>query len=209
MPLERIIAAAVDIIDEQGAEALSMRSLAQALGSGTATLYRHFDSRAELVAAVVDVVLGDLVLEPVSGDGASWREACENAANALFALFTHHPNIAPLLIDQIPSGPNAATGREYLIGALLKGGFSAADAAKTSATLSRFVLGFAIQAGGTHANDGPSTPSPAIDANAYPHTAAVADHLPVPLPEEFSFGLTLLLDGLTGLASPPQARRKK
>ena len=40
----------MQIIDEEGADALSMRSLAQRLDSGTATLYRHFPNRAALIA---------------------------------------------------------------------------------------------------------------------------------------------------------------
>src|SRR2546430_1768414 len=58
LPLDRIVATALRIVDEQGADALSMRSLAQALDSGTATLYRHFANRAELIAQVVDRVFG-------------------------------------------------------------------------------------------------------------------------------------------------------
>ena len=61
VPLDRIVTAALEIVDEQGADALSMRSLAQRLGSGTATLYRHFASRSELVSMVVDRMLEDVV----------------------------------------------------------------------------------------------------------------------------------------------------
>src|SRR5689334_21438086 len=60
LPLDRIIATAIEIVDEEGADALSMRTLAQRLESGTATLYRHFGSRAQLVAHVVDAVLGEV-----------------------------------------------------------------------------------------------------------------------------------------------------
>ncbi|TLH65888.1 TetR/AcrR family transcriptional regulator [Mycolicibacterium cosmeticum] len=209
MPLERMITTAIAIVDEHGADALSMRSLASALGSGTATLYRHFASRAELVAAVVDAVLGEVSAEAPAWADTSWRHACEGAAHTLFTVFNRHPNVAPLLIDQIPSGPHAAAAREQIIGALLAGGFSPRDAAKTYTTLSRFVLGFAIQARGTHADDDPSAAAATIDPDTHPHTAAVAEHLPIPLAEEFAFGLSLLLDGLTGLAPATPPRRKR
>jgi AcrR family transcriptional regulator len=209
MPLERMITTAIAIVDDQGADALSMRSLATALESGTATLYRHFASRAELVAAVVDAVLGEVSAEAPSWADTSWRHACEGAAHTLFAVFNRHPNVAPLLVNQIPSGPHAAAAREHLIGALLAGGFCPRDAAKTYTTLSRFVLGFAIQAGGTHADDGPSAASGNVDPDTHPHTAAVAEHLPIPLAEEFAFGLSLLLDGLTDLAPATPPRRKR
>ncbi len=63
LPVERIVTAALQIVDDEGADALSMRTLAQRLNSGTATLYRHFTSRADLVAAVVDKMFGAIELD--------------------------------------------------------------------------------------------------------------------------------------------------
>ena len=60
VPRDRIIATALRIVDEEGAGALSMRTLAEHLGSGTAMLYRHFANRADLVAQVGDRVLGEV-----------------------------------------------------------------------------------------------------------------------------------------------------
>ena len=57
MPPGRIVAAALELVDAQGADALSMRTLAQRLNPGTATLYRHFANRSELIAHVVDLSL--------------------------------------------------------------------------------------------------------------------------------------------------------
>jgi hypothetical protein len=64
------------------------------------------------------------------------------------------------------------------------------------------VLGSVMQIGGQgspgqDANAQISAAFHAIDPSRYPATVAVADSLPVPLPEEFSFGLELLLDGLS------------
>ncbi|WNZ10828.1 helix-turn-helix domain-containing protein [Streptomyces sp. 11x1] len=52
----------VDAEGAEGAEALSMRALAERLGSSTATLYRHFGNRAGLVTQVVDHMFG--LVEP-------------------------------------------------------------------------------------------------------------------------------------------------
>ena len=53
-----------------------MRSLAQRLGSGTATLYRHFASRSELVAMVVDRMLGEIDLDAQAVAELPWQQAC-------------------------------------------------------------------------------------------------------------------------------------
>jgi AcrR family transcriptional regulator len=80
VPVERIIAAATAIVDEDGAEALSMRTLAQRLDSGTATLYRHFRSRAQLIAHVIDTVLGEADIDAAAAREMPWRQAVESGA---------------------------------------------------------------------------------------------------------------------------------
>src|SRR4051812_14239514 len=84
VPLDRVVAVALGIVRTEGAEALSMRTLAQRLGSGTATLYRHFTNRAALVALVVDGVFGEAIL-PVGGlTRMPWSNACRAVAQAMF-----------------------------------------------------------------------------------------------------------------------------
>ncbi|ELP69044.1 TetR/AcrR family transcriptional regulator [Streptomyces turgidiscabies] len=202
VPFERIVAAAVQIVDEEGADALSMRTLAQRLGSGTATLYRHFDNRAALVAHVVDRMFGGIEITDDEFAAMGWRGACRTGAQAMFDAVSRHENVAPLLVEGIPVGPNAMAVRERCIAVLLADGFPPKVAAYAYATLSRYVLGFAIQVRGHHGVDQPggdaqaSAAFRAADPSLYPATAAVADWLPVPLEEEFRFGLELLLDGL-------------
>ncbi|MFJ9012456.1 TetR/AcrR family transcriptional regulator [Streptomyces canus] len=202
IPLERIVAAAVQIVDEEGVEALSMRTLAQRLGSGTATLYRHFDNRAALVAHVVDRMFGSIEIGDDELAAMGWRDACRTTVQAMFDAVSRHENVAPLLVEGIPVGPNAMAVRERCIAVLLADDFPPRVAAHAYATLSRYALGFAIQIRGHHGGDRPgddgqaSAAFRAADPSLYPATAAVAEWMPVPLEEEFRFGLELLLDGL-------------
>ncbi|MFI0514867.1 TetR/AcrR family transcriptional regulator [Streptomyces sp. WSLK1-5] len=205
VPLERIVAAAVQIVDEEGAEALSMRTLAQRLGSGTATLYRHFDNRAALVAHVVDRMFGGIEIKDDEFAALGWRDACRTVAQAMFDAVSRHRNVAPLLVEAIPVGPNATAVRERCLAVLLADGFPPQVAAHAYATLSRYVLGFAIQIRGDQGAEQPGGDSGgsavfrAVDPSVHPATAAVADWMPVPLEDEFRFGLGLLLDGLGSL----------
>ncbi|MDT0323851.1 TetR/AcrR family transcriptional regulator, partial [Streptomyces millisiae] len=107
VPLDRIIATAIALLDEEGADALSMRNLAQRLDSGTATLYRHFTGRAQLVAQVIDSVLAEAHIDNKALDASTWQQACEALAHSLFDVFRRHPHVAPLLVEKIPIGPNA------------------------------------------------------------------------------------------------------
>jgi hypothetical protein len=90
--------------------------------------------------------------------------------------------------------------RESLLSVLLDNGFAPETAAHIYATLSRYILGFAMQvAGSTTAEQHDAEVSAAfhrLDPDRYPATVAVADELPVPLATEFSFGLRLMMAGL-------------
>jgi AcrR family transcriptional regulator len=202
LPLDRILAAALELVDEQGADALSMRSLAQRLGSGTATLYRHFVSRSELVALIVDRMIGETNVPAVAS--LPWQDTCISFAQSMFDALGRHGNLASLLVGHVPIGPNALARRELVLSVLLDNGFAPAVAAHAYATLSRYVLGFAIQASGSSAvadeRDAElSARFHQLDPTRYPATVAAADALPVPLQEEFTFGLRLIVTGLEGL----------
>lgn len=177
-----------------------MRTLAQRLGSGTATLYRNFESRAGLVAALVDHILGEAVLEAGDLGGMPWDVACRKNAHSVFKVLRRHPNVAPLMVDYVPIGPNATALREAAFTALLNDGFPRHIAARSFATVARYVLGFAIQASGRSAR-GPAPPRAAVfqglDRKRLPATISVAGSLPLSVEEEFSFGLELIIAGLT------------
>jgi AcrR family transcriptional regulator len=202
--LERIVSAALEIVDEAGTEAFSMRLLADRLGSGTATLYRHLASKDELMAYVVDRILGEVEIESDANtlSGTTWQHATARGASAFYEVLKSHPNALPLLVSQVPVGPNALTNRERSLAVLLACGFPPDLAARAYTAVAQYVLGFALQ------QHGPGAPQQedaaklrdfylALDAQTYPATLAAADELTsVRLGEEFRFGLQLLLDGI-------------
>jgi len=201
VPLDRILAAAIELVDEHGADALSMRSLAQRLRSGTATLYRHFANRSELVAMMVDRLLGEIELDAETVAALPWQQACISFAQIMFDALGGHGNLASLLIGHVPMGPNALAHRELILSVLLDSGFPQVVAAHAYATVARYVLGFGIQLPGS-ATDRDAELAAAfheLDPSRYPATVAVADELPVPLEEEFAYGLRLIVAGLEKL----------
>ncbi|MFE2879025.1 TetR/AcrR family transcriptional regulator [Streptomyces roseus] len=203
MPLERIVSTALQIVDDDGADALSMRTLAQRLGSGTATLYRHFDNRTALVAHVVDRMFGAVELNGDELLAMGWQQALRTVAHTMFDALARHRNAASLLVEEMPLGPNAMALREHCVAVLLDSGFPPRLAAQAFATLARYVLGFAVQVnghGGGQLDDAQvSAVFLSVDPASFPATAAVAGSLPVPIEDEFSFGLELLLSGLAHL----------
>ncbi len=122
----------------------------------------------------------------------TWQDACKAAACSTFDALRRHPNIAPLLVADVPIGPNAMTARERLIAILLANGFPPVLAARTYATLARYILGspFTHRADRGDLDDtGLAQVFQGLDPSLFPATVTVADNLPVPLDDEFTFGL--------------------
>lgn len=176
-----------------------MRTLAQRLESSTATLYRHFANRAELATHVADRVFGEVDLDLEALASMGWEKACRTVAHSMFDVLGRHHKVAALLVSHAPIGPHALRLRERCLAVLLDSGFPPHTAARAYAALARFVLGFAIQlTGTTDASEEQRLAAVFRDLSAtdFPATHAVAESLPVPLEEEFAFGLDLLVDGL-------------
>lgn len=224
MSMDHIIATAVGLVDEVGPDEFSMRTLAQRLGSSTATLYRHFTSKDEILVHVVDHVLGELPQRLTAiRETSTWQERLLAAAEALFQMLKQHPRVVALLGNHVPLGPHGLAARETAVGILLSSGFPPDLAARAYTTVAHYVIGFASQLSGQDA-DSPEDNQDihefyrALDPDRYPATVASAPFLPRSLDEEFQFGLRLILDGLTNhLPHPveqapqpsPRARRSR
>lgn len=214
LPTERIVEAALRIVDEDGAGALSMRALAQRLNASTATLYRHFPSRADLVVAVIDRLLGEIEFDGAELTSGAWQDAVRTYANGYFAALTRHPGAARMLADHTPVGPHAMALREAWLQTMLNNGFRMDLAVRSGALVASYVQGFAIQLGGSRAMTGVDDEAigaavgPA-DLREYPALAEAirSGAAPVPLEDEFAFGLELILDGLEAARVRPSPGR--
>ena len=209
---DNIIGTALEAVDEVGPQAFNMRLLADRLRSGTATLYRHVASKAEILAYVVDRVLGELTVE----DGASeqtWQQACARIAKGLYLVLSAHPKLIPLLVSQVPIGPNGLKVRERAIAVLLANGFPPKLAARAYTTMAHYVLGFAIQQHAAGASNSQESASlrrfyRKLDPKTYPATIKVANDITgSSVDDEFQFGLKMVIDGLD-LARPSSRRGK-
>ncbi|GGZ51296.1 TetR family transcriptional regulator [Streptomyces inusitatus] len=198
---DHIIATALRLVDEHGAQAFSLRMLADALGSGTATLYRHFASKDEILAHLVDRVLGEVDLSDLDAL-ATWQEVLAAMAHRFYGALRRHPNAVPPLMAQVPVGPNGLAQRERVLHALLDRGVPVGLAARAFTAIGHYVIGFTAQQHGPTVASPDAAPQLAsfyrrLDPTAYPAiTRAAATLTSVPLIEEFRFGLDLLITGL-------------
>jgi AcrR family transcriptional regulator len=128
---ELVLATALEIIDRDGAGALSMRRLGAALERDPMVLYRHAPSKTALLDGVVETVLAQLSVDPADRD---WTAQLRAVARDYRALALAHPNVVPLLVTRPLATPLALRPRgtlrplEDLLALLTRAGFSGPDA---------------------------------------------------------------------------------
>ena len=111
---EEVVAAARRLLEEEGAEALTMRRLAEQVGIKAPSLYKHLPDKTALEAAIIATGLEDAAatfetaLDGAAGDGAGAALPALAAAYREFALA--HPHLyrlmhnGPLPRQHLPAG---------------------------------------------------------------------------------------------------------
>ena len=128
---DAVLTAALQIIDSDGADALSMRRLARALGRDPMILYRHAANKAALLDGVAEMVLAQLQVDSSDPD---WADQLRIVARKYRQLALAHPHMVPLLVTRPLATPLALRPRgtlrplEDVLTLLTRAGFSGADA---------------------------------------------------------------------------------
>jgi len=144
---EVILAAALSIIDREGAEALSMRRLARALGRDPMILYRHAPSKAALLDGVAEMVLAQLTVDATDLD---WAGQLRSVARGYRALALAHPHVVPLLVTRPLATPLALRPHgtlrplENVLVLLTRTGFNGPDALHIYRALFGFLHGHVL-----------------------------------------------------------------
>ncbi|GGT32229.1 TetR/AcrR family transcriptional regulator [Nonomuraea spiralis] len=145
LSLDRIVSEAVRLLDEEGLEALSMRSLGTRLDAGATSLYRHVANKDELIELVVDEVYGELRV-PSAEEAAGWRDGLATSARSLRAVILRHPWLASVLgqAGLTNLGPNVMRRSEDLLALVHGAGFAPGEADQAVNTLLAYVIGMTV-----------------------------------------------------------------
>src|ERR1700727_324859 len=141
---EWVFATPLELIDRDGADALSMRRLGAALGRDPMILYRHAPGKAALLDGVVETVLAQLHVDPADPD---WAAQLRAVARQYRALALTHPNVVPLLVTRPLATPLALRPRgtlrplEDILALLTRAGFAGPDALHVYRALFGFLNG--------------------------------------------------------------------
>jgi AcrR family transcriptional regulator len=213
---DRVLRAAVALADEGGADALSMRKIAQALGVVPMALYKHVASKDELLDGMVDVVVGEI--DPPAGD-VDWKTAIRRRVLSARRMLLRHP-WAPGVIESRMKARTTPTPAvmEYLdsmIGIFRAGGFSVDLVHHAIHVMGSRLLGFSQELfeDTPDREPDPDAMPPEEMAARYPHITELAMAVAHDQESvvgsgcddqfEFEFALDLTLDGLERLRTRP------
>jgi TetR/AcrR family tetracycline transcriptional repressor len=201
----RTVRTALDLLDESGLDALTMRRLADAMDVQAGALYRYFATKQDLLTAMAERMVGGVAdAAGPTGDG-DWSEAAARLARALRAALLAQRDGARVFAGTHSTGPNTLSFANSLTGVLREAGFSDAAAARALYAVTNFTVGHTLeeQAALPPDNDEAAdagTLHDAVTAGTYPHLAATLPTLTsTDFTAHFEFGLRLLLDGLRAL----------
>jgi AcrR family transcriptional regulator len=202
-PLTRdaIVDAALVLLERDGLQGVSMRKLAQELGAGAASLYWHVGDKEELLALMLDRIVGEAeVIEP---DPEHWQEQVKESLRATRRLMLKRRDAAQLSLGRIPAGPNSLPVMERSLAVLHAAGLPPRVISYAADMFALFVGGFAFEESMPHEGDPkalgeyfaslPPERFPTLTALAGDLTEGGAD-------ERFEFAIELLVRGLEAMA---------
>lgn len=138
---ERILSAALELIDTNGLTTLNMRELGRALGASTMSVYRHFRNKSDLIDAVVDHVVEGFAPPPTAG---GWQDQVTAMSINVRTVMLAHPELADLLGRELRRSPTSLRVNADIIQRLRAAGVPGALLADTYWALSSYTTGYAL-----------------------------------------------------------------
>lgn len=222
---ERILRAALQVADEEGLDALSLRRIAAKLGVSAMSLYRHYRDKAEIEVSLVDHVVGSY--QVTDHDEGDWREwvyvTCANMREVLCA----HPGLMALLdkafLNSTQKGVHTLGVAEAILGRLRSAGLALVPAARLYNTLMAVTLGSVMRMNRSErravsgARDKAGDEPPALDRSyegvpvrQFPQVAAMASGLEKGgSTDEFKAVVLQIIDAFAPRSARPVAPRRR
>ncbi|MFG1702148.1 TetR/AcrR family transcriptional regulator C-terminal domain-containing protein [Nonomuraea sp. M3C6] len=139
---EEIVNAAVELLDEEGLNGLSMRKLGAKLSAGATSLYWYVANKDELLELAYDEVWGEMTIsEP---EVVGWRDAASTQAYSMRQAMLRHPWSADLLGRMPALGPNAIQVADRMRRMFKLAGFDGMDIDYAVGTLTAYVYGMTV-----------------------------------------------------------------
>ena len=200
-PLSRelVLRAALDLVDEEGVEALTMRRLGRALGIEAMSLYGYVRSKQDLIEGVVEQVFRQMPLI-VPGPGL-WQDRIRRHAGAYRQVLLDHPNAVRLVAGRPLITEGTAAFVDSALAELTNIGLELPLADRVLGVIASFTLGLASEQVGDELRAAAPAPTVgrSIDGDRFPRLAALGEMKPTDYDQEFELGLDFIVGGIERL----------
>ena len=200
-----VLERALELADRAGLEALTMRSLATALGVKPMSLYYYVSKKSEILDGLVDMVFAEADAARSHLEGP-WQEAMRERAETMRSTLARHRWALGLIESRTSPGPETLRHHNDTLGILRRAGFSVELAARAYALLDSYIYGFVLQESTLPGGDASKVSEVAtemvkyFDSGRYPHLLETATKVVMKpgyeFGSQFSGGLDLILGGL-------------
>jgi AcrR family transcriptional regulator len=205
---EKIVDAALRLLERDGLQGISMRKLAQELDAGAATLYWHVGDKEQLLGLMLDRIVGEnQVPDP---DPDNWQEQIKEFARATRRMFNNRRDAAQLSMGRIPNGPNSLPMMERTLALLAAASLPPRVISYAADLFALYIGAFAYEE---------SMPAPdteklggflkSLPPEQFPLMTGLADDLVAgDADERFEWGLELLIAGLEAMTLRERRRQQ-
>src|SRR6516164_4785525 len=138
---ELIVKESLRLLDEGGVDGFSLPKLGRALGADPTAVYRHFASKDDLVLAVADQLIEEAMADLTPHE--CWLDTVADGVRRMRQTYARHPAAASLAACRTTQRPAEMRAVDALIGAVLDGGFTGAEAARIYRAVGDFALSWA------------------------------------------------------------------
>ncbi len=136
---ERIIAAAVVLVDQSGLDALSMRKLGAALGVEAMSLYNHVDNKDDVLDGILDAVLREV---PAPDLALPWQARMRSVAHSFRRIGLAHPGVLPMFSSRRIISPDGFSAIAGIHGILRDAGFDDECSLDAFVFVASFITGY-------------------------------------------------------------------
>jgi TetR/AcrR family transcriptional regulator, tetracycline repressor protein len=198
----------LELIERDGLEALSMRSLAKALNANPMAVYHHIPNKAALLEGVYETVLAELLTE--KEQPSAWQESLKTLLQRFRTLATRHPKVFPGLIASSHNSQAIQRAVDSILGLLLDAGLNPKTTVQASDALFAFITGFVL----LELNNAPKpVPETTAERAAFERTLVNTKRLLEELAsnqfaDSFEFGLQLLIAGIEANLPPASVAKR-
>ena len=199
---DRIIEAALRIMDAEGLEAVSMRRVAREVGVEAMSLYHYVRDKDDLLQGICDRVMAGFEFPDEHGE---WIERCKAGARSWRRLLQAHPDVMRLFAEThgpSPTSPDSLRPTEFALSLLREGGLSDRDTVQAFHAFGGYIQGFVMMEGGSitgshHDPERADDLATAVPEEAFPVLHAVSRYFAeCSADEQFEFGLDLMVRGI-------------